>query len=997
MRGLRSTVLPGLLAVLALSAFAPPARAAGSLGIAKWEAGTCNGSELEVKECKYSDPTSVFYTQSAGHPPWGLTSFELASTGEEPHGSPLKRIRVDIPPGLAADPVTLPACEMSAFEANACLPGTEAGFVQLKAYVEIPLAAKDLTLEGNVYNLGQGPGLPLLFGIDVKGIAPLVENVHLLLEGHVSYAGEAGLTARGVPSGDYHEWFEIKNIPQEVPIKVGPLPLAEAGLKTLESKLFFNGRAGAGNFLTMPSNCAAPTTSYLELETYSGETSSAPTTPPVGVTGCDKVPFEPTATVTPAASESQYDTPDGAVTEVKVQQNEGSSEINTADIQDAHGTLPDGLTLNAAAAHGLEACTQKQLAKGVAEASSCPAGSKIGTVEVETDLPPHSLTGSVYLGKANGAGLITAPPYLIFIDAESVYGVSLRLEGKAVPNPENGRLEVSFLGNPQLPFSSLTLRLNGGARAPLANPDGCAAAPTGFTFTPWTGAGALSASTPFQASGCPSPIPFALSQSTQDSSAKAGADASYTFSLGRADGEQYLSALHTVLPAGLIGAIPSLTPCPEPQAQTGNCPSTSLIGTATASVGAGGEPYAFSGPVYFTGPYGKAPFGLSIPIEAAAGPFDLGRVLTRAEVGVETYSGRVTVTSSLPKIVGGVPLRLRSLSVAVNRAGFLTNPTSCGALATESTLTSTLGASALATSPFQVGSCGALAFKPNLSASGTAQTSRASGASLQVKITQHGHEANLRSVVVQLPPQLPSRLSTLQKACTQALAATGLRNCNTESLVGSATVTTPVLPGALTGPAYLVAAGGASFPNLELLLEGDGVQVILVGNTSIRAGVTTSTFATIPDVPVSSFALSLPAGPYSALAGYGNFCPRGGLRMPTTITAQNGMQIKQSTPIAVLHCGVQILGHRLRGRSLLVTLRTFAAGRVSLGGRNLRTVYRKLNKASTITIAVPLSRSGLARLSHRGRKLPIRLRAGFVPALRSNSDTTTFSTFTLRR
>jgi hypothetical protein len=959
---------------------------AHGFGIAKWEAGTCATSV----GCEYSNP-GAFDTQAAGHPAWGLTGFEVASAATS---SALKRIRVDIPPGLAADPVTLPACSESSFDANTCPAETKAGIVELKAYVEVPALPVTLPLKGNVYNLGQRAGLPLLFGINVEGVPPLVKNVHLLLEGHVSDTHEAGLEARGAASADYHEYFEINDVPDKVAVE--PLDL-EVGLKTVESKLLFEGHAGKGNFLTLPSNCSSTTTSYLELESYAGEHSSAVTHSPVGVEGCDKVPFKPTATVTPASSESQYDTPDGAVTELKVPQNEKAGEINTADIQDAHVVLPEGLTLNPSAAHGLEACTQAQLAKGVAVANSCPAGSKIGTVEVETDLPPHSLTGNVYLGKTNGTGLITAPPYLVFIDAESVYGVSLRLEGEAIPNPETGRLEVSFLGNPQLPFSSLTLKLNGGPRAPLANPLSCAAASTGFMFTPWTGAPAFSASTPFAASGCLSPVPFALSQATQNSSPKAGAETSYTFSLGRSDSQQYLSALHTVLPAGLVGAIPSLTPCPEPEAQAGSCPSSSLIGSASATVGAGGEPYPFSGPVYFTGPTGGAPFGLSIPIEAAAGPFDLGRVVTRAEVDVETYSGRVTVTSTLPRIVGGVPLRLRSLTVTVNRAKFLTSPTSCGPLATESALSSTFGASAPAASPFQVGDCGALAFKPVLTASATAQTSRASGASLTVKITQPAHEANLHSVLVQLPAELPSRFATLQKACTQALAATGLLHCNKESLVGSAVVTTPVLPGVLKGPAYLVAQGGGSFPDLELLLEGDGVKVILVGTTDIKNGITTSDFPAIPDVPVSSFALTLPAGPYSALSGYGNFCRKGGLRMPTTIAAQNGLQIKQNTPISVLRCGVQILSHRLRGNDLVVRLRTFAAGRVSLGGKDLHTVYVKLKGARTITIKVPISHAGLARLAHHRRKLSIRLRAGFVPALRTDGSVTTFTTFKLRR
>src|SRR6185312_5242374 len=245
-----------------------------------------------------------------------------------------------------------------------------------------------------------------------------------------------------ITSGDFHEWFEINNVPPEVGVEPLGLPLASAPLKTVESKLYFHGHAGKEgkeDFLTMPSSCAAPSTSYLELETYPPvEHLTQATHPPVNVEHCDKVPSKPTATIAPEVS--TYDTPDGVTTDVHVPQNEKSSEINTADIADAHVTLPEGLTLNPSAAHGLEACTQAQLGKGTRNPVACPAGSKIGDVTIETDLPPHSLTGSFYLGKKDGTGAITAPPYLVFIDAESPYDVSVRLEGEAIPNASTGRL-----------------------------------------------------------------------------------------------------------------------------------------------------------------------------------------------------------------------------------------------------------------------------------------------------------------------------------------------------------------------------------------------------------------------------------------------------------------------------------------------------------------------------------------------------------------------------
>jgi hypothetical protein len=208
------------------------------------------------------------------------------------------------------------------------------------------------------------------------------------------------------------------------------------------------------------------------------------------------------------------------------------------------------------------------------------------------------------------------------------------------------------------------------------------------------------------------------------------------------------------------------------------------------------------------------------------------------------------------------------------------------------------------------------------------------------------------------------------------------------SEVGTATVSTPVLPEPLKGSAYLVSHGGAAFPDLDLVLEGDNLRVILVGNTDIKKGITTSNFASIPDVPVSSFALSLPQGRNSALSANGNLCTSK-LVMPTIITAQSGAQIKQSTRISVVGCGVRILSRRVRGHELIVRIRTLTAGRVSMGGRDLRTVRRRLRKASTFTLRTSLSSRGrraLRRRHHRG--LRVRVRVAFAPAQRDVPSST---------
>ena len=955
----RIALLALLISIIA-AASAPAAQASFGVTELGFEAGTCKTSTCTYK--KIEEDSGEQFTQAAGHPPDGITSVELKSTENilkqrEPEGS-LKRLRVDVPPGLAANPQALPKCSESAFDKDECAGDTEVGKTELSVFV----LALDTTITGEVYNLEPAPGLPLEFGIHVD--VPGVANEHILLEGHVEW------------SGDYHEYFEINNISKMIPI--------------LKSKLIFNGNAGDGNFLTIPSICSASTTSHVEVESYEGAISRAETHTPVGVEGCDKVPFKPTAEVKAATSTS--DQPDGATTVVKVPQKAGSTEINTSDINDAHVTLPEGLTLNPPAANGLQACTAGQIAIGTTTPVTCPAASKVGTVTIQTDLPPNSLTGNVYLGSPSGA-VIKEPPYTLYLDAESALGVSVRLQGSVTPNPSTGRLEVSFTKNPQLPFSELILTLNGGARAPLANPLSCEKATTSSVFTPYTGESAALSSTPFTSTGCANPLPFSLSQSTKDSSTTAGAYTSYTFNLQRADGQQYLSQLSTVLPPGLVGAIPSVPLCPEAQALAGSCSETSKIGTANVSVGAGGEPYGFSGPVYLSGPYDGAPYSLSIPIEAAAGPFDLGRVVTHVSLNVDPYSGRIIASSYIPTIVGGVPLRLKGLTVEVTRSKFLFNPSSCNPLATNTQLTSTFGATSSASSPFQLKGCSSLPFKPSFKAGTSNKANKGNGAELHVDLTQPGHEANLRSVVASLPLQLPSRLTTLQKACPEASFAAGPANCPPLSKVGTATVSTPVLPKPLTGKAYLVSHAAAAFPDLDLVLEGDGgVHVVLVGNTNIKNGITTSTFASIPDVPVSSFSLSLPMQANSVLTAYGNLCLKP-LLMPTTLTAQSGTVIKQNTRISVSGCGVRILSKRVVKHKLIIRVRTLGGGLITIKGKGLPTVKRRVSKSSSVKFTIPLSRGGLRLLrKHPHRPLTVSVHVGFQPAKKgaagSAADTT---------
>jgi hypothetical protein len=254
-------------------------------------------------------------------------------------------------------------------------------------------------------------------------------------------------------------------------------------------------------------------------------------------------------------------------------------------------------------------------------------------------------------------------------------------------------------------------------------------------------------------------------------------------------------------------------------------------------------------------------------------------------------------------------VQLKQLTVEVNRPHFQFNGTNCNPLAVTGTLAGSEGGAASVTWPFQLTGCAALPFAPKLTATTSGKASKVEGTSFNVKLESGGvGQANIRKVFLTIPKQLPSRLPTLQKACTAAKFNAGPSNCSSESIIGHATVHTPVLRAPLTGPAYLVSHGNASFPDLEFVLKGEGITLILDGKTDIKNGVTYSRFETAPDAPFSTFETELPAGPHSILGAYAsereplNLCGAA-LAMPTEITAQDGAVIRQTTKVNAVGCG----------------------------------------------------------------------------------------------
>jgi hypothetical protein len=318
--------------------------------------------------------------------------------------------------------------------------------------------------------------------------------------------------------------------------------------------------------------------------------------------------------------------------------------------------------------------------------------------------------------------------------------------------------------------------------------------------------------------------------------------------------------------------------------------------------------------VYLTTGYDGAPFGLLVRTHAAAGPFDLGYVNVRSRINVNPNDASVTITTDpgphgdvLPVRLKGIPAQIKDLQITVDRPGFQFNPTSCDPAQITGTITGDEGATSGVSSRFQVGGCEGLPFAPKLTASVDGQASRSNGVTFRVNVESAGlGQANIHKVDLQLPNALPSRDSTLKKACVEAVFNANPASCSPESVIGSATIHTPVLKNPLSGPAYLVSHGGAAFPDVEFILQGEGITLVLDGKTDIEKGITYSRFESAPDAPFTTFETVLPAGPHSALGAYTpagdyNLCNTK-LVMPTVITAQNNHVIEQDTPVATLGC-----------------------------------------------------------------------------------------------
>jgi hypothetical protein len=882
--------------------------------------------------------------QAGAHPYEAITTITLNNVIGGPKGtqnlvsSPesIKDVVVDLPLGFIGSTLAAPQCTSSQLIGKGCPADTVVGHL-------VTEPTGNASVNSPIYNM-----------VPERGVAAEFGYFDALETSHVFYA-------RVVPS------------PSGYVLQVTSADIPAIELTHIIATFYGEPaeRDGTGNaavpFFTNPAICdgSSPTASiYIDSWSNPGRenpdgtpdlrdsnwrvaTSQAPP-----VTGCDSLRFGPELKAQPTTE--QADAPSGLNFELRLPQPENDGTLATPPLKKATVTLPPGLTIDPSAGDGLQACSIAQIGwvgpKPMSfdtEQPRCPEASKIGALALTSPLIPGTLTGAMYLAAPdeNPFGSLLAA-YVVVDDP--VTGVLIKLAGQVQTNPETGQITATFDENPQLPFSDLKLNFFGGPRAEFATPESCGTFTTTAALVPWSAPDSGPAASPFDSFpieyGCVDA--FAPSFTAGSTNLQAGAYTQFVASFSRGDADQELAGLSVSLPPGLLANVGSVPLCPDADANAGTCPESSRVGSVDAGAGPGPNPLFVPGGAYLTGPYKGAPYGLVVEVPAIAGPLNLGVVHVRQALYIDPRDAHVTdVSDPFPTMLQyqgqGIPIRLRRVDVRLDRPGFTFNPTNCSKLEIAGTLRSTGGATAATQTQFQVTNCATLAFKPKLAVTIGAHVSHVNGDSATFKLSypagSQGSEANIGRFKVELPKRLPARLGTLQKACPEDVFATDPASCPAAATVGHAIVHTPVLPVPLSGPAVFVSHGGAKFPELVIVLQGDNVTIDVHVETFIsKQGITSGIVKAVPDTPFSTFELTLPAGPDSEFTALGNPC-KGTLQVPTELAAQNGANIHTKTKIAVKDCPKSKHKQTKRKRAKAKGVRGHGAGK---RGRSVKPASR---------------------------------------------------------
>jgi hypothetical protein len=847
-------------------------------------------------------------TQAGDHPDLGaLVSLDAPSQPEA-----VKNVVVNMPTGVFGNPGAITKCSSVLFALNECPIGSQAGTITVRA-----------TYKGNPhYLLGTAP----LYNMVPRNendsalfafVAPTV-NIPVTLPVAVRTASDYGLrmTIAGVTQQIPVEFvqFTVWGFPAEAEhdaerLGVGA-PGAPAGCPgalavTEDCNVPHRAAITVHPLTDNPTVCTGePLTVELDVQTYEDPDNPSHAEadyPPTS--GCEKEIFNPVLNVEVTSAET--DSASGMDLQLKAPQFL-SHATSPSTIRSANLVLPEGLSVNPDAADGQTSCPDALANFGSEGPANCPDSSKIGIFDIRTVALDGPLTGSIYIGEPQPGN-----QYRLFMVA-SGFGINAKLVAEVDPDPQTGRLTISVDDLPQVPFEEFNLHLFASQRGLVATPTHCTIYQVSSVFNPWNDELAPQRSRPTfgltsgpGGSPCPDVIrPFEPRLAAGTSNPKAKAFSDFTLKLDRDDGDQYLGDLGFTMPPGLTGSLRGIAYCPDAvinaAAQTlgrveqasPSCPSSSQIGTTNVAAGPGSHPFHAIGRMYLAGPFKGAPLSVAAITPALAGPFDYGTVVVRVAIHVDPLDAHVTALSdTVPSIIGGIPIRMRSIQVNIDKPNFMINPTNCNPLSVGSKGIGAQGTVTDFSSFFQVVDCGDLPFKPRMTIrqlGGRKATGRSEDPSLQFDLRTRSSDANIQSVAVTLPKAFAIDQRHLGNICSKAQLAS--ERCAGRQPIGRVTTTTPLLDQPLSGPAYAV-SGFGKLPHVAFILDGQ-VTIIPQAESSSVNGRLKTIVPVVPDAPIGHFRLTLAGGKKGYLVNTRSLC---GSASATTVDyiAQNGKKLSQ--------------------------------------------------------------------------------------------------------
>ena len=664
-----------------------------------------------------------------------------------------------------------------------------------------------------------------------------------------------------------------------------------------------------------PSVCTQqPELATLDVRTYQddGDPSHAEAFYPP-TTDCENQTFNPI--FDSALTSDRTDSPSGLEIQLKALQFLGIAS-SPSSIRSASLVLPEGLSINPDAADGQLACPDALANFDSEGPSDCPNTSKIGNFDIVSPALDGPLLGSLYMGEPKPGN-----QYRVFMVA-SGFGINAKIVAEVHPDPLTGQLTMSVTDLPEVPFEEFNMQLFSSDRGLVATPTQCHLYQANAHFIPWNPTLAPHDSAPNltlaagpNGSACPGQVrPFNPRLVAGMSTPVGGAFSDFHLKLDRDDGDQFLGDLNFKMPPGFTGDLRGVGYCPEAsiaaaaqesgrtEQASPSCPASSQIGTSNVAAGPGTHPFHAVGRMYLAGPFKGAPLSIVAVTPALAGPYDYGVVVVRVALHVDPLTAQVSaVSDTVPSIVGGVPIRMRSIQVNIDRPRFTINPTSCNPSSIDSQGIGDQGTVTNFSSYFHAVNCSTLPFKPKMTVKqigGRRSSRRGGNPQMRFDLTTRPGDANIKTLSVTLSSAFAIDQRHLGNICSEKELTE--KQCAGRTPIGRASTETPLLDQPLSGPVYAV-SGSGGLPKLAFILNG---QVNLLPRAETKSiskrgvGQLQTTVPVVPDAPIGHFSLTVFGGKTGYLVNTRDLCAHRPI-VRLAFIGQNGRTRSEAAKVGV--------------------------------------------------------------------------------------------------